>query len=453
VSSVLTPVGSRWRRLGAQLARGDAPLFALVRSVGTQVFIVLMNLATGIITARLLGAEGRGVYVAITLWPPLLAMLATAGLNSALVFRMRRNPGAPDAVAAAALLSSFISSAVMIVIGALAMPYFLGGYSPAVVLFAQLCLAAVLVNTTQIVIKQAFAGTGQYWYCNLTHLLPQLYHLLALVGIALLATLTARGAALALFVSGAIAVLSVLPKFLRSMRPRLLEWRRAAVRAELGEINSYSLRAAPAGLVTALILHSDRLVLIPLLTARELGFYAVAFSFSRVVQFVQPALQSIFLSHLSGQREADSLRVHDTACRFLVAALSAGCVFLWLTGEWLLGFAYGAEFTAAVGIFRLLIVEASLGVLAQVTVQLYMARDRPGLVSAIQAGTLVVSLVLLLVLVPRYGGPGAAVALLCAGAVRWLALLAGMRFALKLPLPRPYLNGEDWRYLRSRLRS
>ena len=448
MSSVFPPVESRWRRMGAQLTRGDAPLFSMVRSVGTQALIVLMNLATGIITARLLGAEGRGVYVAITLWPPLLAMLATAGLNSAVVFRMRRNPGAPEAVAGAALLSVFISSAMMIVVGVVAMPYFLKGYSPAVLLFAQLCLAAVLVNTTQIVIKQAFAGTGQYWYCNLTHLLPQLYHLLALVGIASLFTLTARGAALALFVSGAIAVLSVLPKFVRTMRPRF-----SAVRAEFKEIRSYSLRAAPAGWVTALILHSDRLVLIPLLSARDLGFYAVAFSFSRVVQFVQPALQSIFLSHLAGQGEANSLRVHDTACRFLIASLTAGCVVLWFAGEWLLGFAYGAEFSSAIGIFRLLIIEASLGVLAQVTVQLYLSRERPGLVSAIQAATLAVSLVLLLVLVPRYGGLGAAIALLCAGAVRWLALLAGMRLALKLPLPRPYLNGEDWRYLRSRLRS
>jgi O-antigen/teichoic acid export membrane protein len=145
--------------------------------------------------------------------------------------------------------------------------------------------------------------------------------------------------------------------------------------------------------------------------------------------------------------------VHDTAFRFLIAGLSAGCVVLWLAGEWLLGFAYGAEFTAAIGIFRLLVIEASIGVLVQVSVQLYLARDRPGLVSAIQAGTLVVSLALLLVLVPLYGGRGAAIALLCAGTLRWLALLAGIRLALKLPLPRPYLNGEDWRYLRSRLRS
>jgi antigen flippase len=448
VSSVLQPAGSRWRRLGAQLTRGDAPLFSMVRSVGTQVLIVLMNLVTGILTARLLGAEGRGIYVAITVWPPLLAMLATAGLNSAVVFRLRRNPGAADAVAGAALLLALGGSVVLIVIGVAVLPLFMNTYDASTLLFAQLCLAAVLVNSTQIVVKQAFAGVGQYWYCNLTHLLPQLYHLLALVGIALLATLTVRGAALALFVSGALAVSSVLPKFLRTIRPRM-----ASVRAELRELRSYSMRAAPAGLVTAFILHSDRLVLIPLLPARELGFYAVAFSFSRVVQFVQPALQSIFLSHLAGQGEANSQRVHDTACRFLIAALSVACVGLWLAAEWLLRFAYGAEFASSVEIFRLLVIEASLGVLAQVTVQLYLARDRPGLVSSIQSGTLIVSLALLLTLVPRFGGLGAAMALLGAGAVRWLALLAGMRLALKLPLPRPYLNGEDWRYLRSRLRS
>jgi antigen flippase len=446
MSTVLQPRGSRLRRAAAQLARGDRPLFAMFRSVGTQVLIVVMNIVTGIITARLLGAEGRGVYVAITLWPPLLAMLATSGLNSAVIFRLRRNPASADAVAGAALLMALGGSLLAIAIGAALLPLFLRAYPPATVLFAQLCLAAITVNATQIVIKQSFAGAGQYWYCNLTHLLPQLFHLLALVAIMLAATVTARGAALALFVSGAVAVLAVLPKFWRTLRPRF-----AAIREEFRELRSYSFRAAPSGLVTAFILHSDRLVLIPLLPARELGFYAVAFSFSRVVQFVQPALQSILLSHMSAQGES-APRVHDVACRILLASLTAACMLLWLSGEWLLGFAYGAEFAAANRLFRLLVIEASLGVLAQVSVQLYLARDRPGVVSTIQTLTLGVSLALLITLVPRFGAIGAAAALLTAGAVRWLMLIGGVRGILQLPLPRLYLNGEDWRYLRSRLR-
>ena len=452
MSTVLQPRGSRLRRVAAQLARGDRPLFAMFRSVGTQALIVAMNVATGIITARLLGAEGRGVYVAITLWPPLLAMLATAGLNSAVVFRMRKSPGSADAVSGAALLLALSWSVLLIATGAALLPVFMKGYSASTVLFAQVCLAAVVVNATQIVIKQSFAGSGQYWHCNLTHLLPQLFHLLALVGIMLAATVTARDAALALFLSGAIAVLAVLPKFVRTLKPQLLKLRSVAVRSELSELRSYSLRAAPSGLVATFVMYSDRLVLIPLLSARELGFYAVAFSFSRVVQFIQPALQSILLSHMSGQGEG-APRVHGHACRFLLVSLAVACTLLWLAGEWLLGFAYGAEFAAANRIFRLLIVEASLAVLAQVTVQLYFARDRPGVVSAIQTATLAVSLALLLTLVPRFGAVGAAAALLVAGTVRWLLLLGGVRAILKLPLPRLYLNGEDWRYVRSRLRA
>jgi O-antigen/teichoic acid export membrane protein len=132
--------------------------------------------------------------------------------------------------------------------------------------------------------------------------------------------------------------------------------------------------------------------------------------------------------------------------------LLALCVALWFAGEALLRLFYGAEFTAGLTVFRLLVVEASLGVLTQVSVQLYLARDRPGVVSAIQGVSLAILLALLLILVPRFGGVGAAAALLAAGALRWLALLGGIRAVLKLPLPRLYPAADDWHYLRSRLR-
>jgi antigen flippase len=442
VSSVLEPEGSLLRRF-TSLLRGERPLPAMLRSVGVQVLIVLMNMLTGIITARLLGPDGRGVYAAVTLWPPLLGMLATAGLNSAVVFRLRRHPEAVGPVSGAALLLGWSYSLVMIIIGALVMPAFLTRYSGGTVLFAQVCLVTVALNATQIVFKQTFAGIGKYWFCNLTHLLPQLFHLLLLLVIMSATTMTAEYATVALFASSGLAVLAMLPKFLRTAQPRF-----TAVVSQARSLSSYSMRAAPTGLVSALLQYSDRLVLVPLLSAAELGFYAVAFSFSRVIQFVQPALQSIFLSHMSSQEAVQSKRIHDIATRFLLAALIAGCAVLWLTGEWLLRLAYGAEFATAIWIFRILTIEASLSVLSQITVQLFLSRDRPGLVSSIQSVMLVVSFALLLWLVPRYGGMGAAIALAIAGALRWLAMLAAMRRVLGFALPRLWLNGEDLRYVR-----
>ncbi len=122
------------------------------------------------------------------------------------------------------------------------------------------------------------------------------------------------------------------------------------------------------------------------------------------------------------------------------------------SGEPLLVFTYGVGFAAAKTVFRLLLVEASLGALSQVTMQFFLSRDRPGTVSTIQVIVLCVSVAALLALVPRYGAAGAAAGLVVAGTVRWLLLLAAIKRSLRLPLPRLHLRRDDLEYLLRRLR-
>jgi O-antigen/teichoic acid export membrane protein len=85
-------------------------------------------------------------------------------------------------------------------------------------------------------------------------------------------------------------------------------------------------------------------------------------------------------------------------------------------------------------------------------VQLFFARGRPGVVSAVQLGTLGLSLAGLVLLTPVYGVTGAATALVVAGAVRWIALLIAARVVLKQPFPRLLLGRDDLTYLSGRLR-
>jgi O-antigen/teichoic acid export membrane protein len=193
-------------------------------------------------------------------------------------------------------------------------------------------------------------------------------------------------------------------------------------------------------------------VLIPLLPPAQLGLYVVAFSFSRLLQFAQTAITSVFLSQLSAVAPSEATALHDRALRFLFASMSAACLVLWFAGEALLSFAFGADFVAANPIFRLLAAEASLGVFSQVTVQLFFARGRPGVVSTLQLATLGLSLAGLLLLTPLYGATGAAVALVVAGVVRWVALLIAARVVLKQPFPRLLLGRDDLTYLSGRLR-
>ena len=433
--------------LSASLLQGRRPLFAMIQAVGTQVFIAAINILTGVITARMLGPQGRGIYTAVTTWPQLLATLAFAGLNSAVVFRMRKAPESVGRVAAGALMLGTAQCLVAIAVGFALLPMLMGKYSAATVLFARICLVSALVNSTYMLMKQSFAGIGAFKQFNLANLWPQLLYLIALLAMLPFGPVTASATILALLGTGALAVFTTLPKFLRLVRPRL-----PGSVAELRQIASFSSRAAAMDVVFALASNADRLVLIPMLSPGELGFYTVAFSFSRAIQLAQPAIASVVFSHMAGQSASSGQQLHDHALRFLLAALVGGTCVLWLVGAPLLVFTYGPEFAAANAIFRLLLVEASLGALSQVTIQLFLARDRPGIVSTIQVIVLCVSVGALLVLVPRYGAVGAAAGLLIAAAVRWVLLLGLVRFSLKLRLPRLYLRGDDFQYLLGRLR-
>jgi O-antigen/teichoic acid export membrane protein len=423
------------------------PLLAIIEAVGTQVFIAGVNILTGVITARLLGPAGRGIYMAVTTWPQFLATVAFAGLGSAVVFRMRRFPESSGRIAVGALLTGVAHSLVVIGIAYLLLPFFLAQYDAGTLTLARFSLISVLVMSTYMLFKQAFAGVGAFRQFNFANLWPQLLYLLALLLLMPFGLVTPTSATVALLGTGALAALTTWPKFRQLVRP---QWRGSF--GETREIVSYSYRASPSDIVFALATNSDRLVLIPLLSPTELGFYAVAFSFSRVIQLVQPAIASVVFSHMAGRNETDGKRLHDHALRCLLVGMLVGVAALWAVGQPLLVFTYGAPFAAANPIFRLLLLEACLGALSQVTIQLFLSRDRPGVASTIQVIVLCVSLGALLVLVPRYGATGAAAALLLAGALRWLLLLGSIKGVLKLSLPRLYPGRDDVRYLLGKLR-
>jgi len=435
------------QRIKCLVLRPDRPLFALFQSVGTQALITVINILTGVISARMLGPDGRGIFAAVSTWPQFFATLAMAGLNSAVVYHMKKTPEHGSEIAGAALTLCLAASGIAVAVGAALVPQLMGQYPPAVIVFAQVCLVSVFINSVQVLIKQSFAGAGQFARCNLANFLPQFLYLVALVLVLAFAPITPENAVLALLGSGVVALFAALPGYVRWVRPHL-----TGGLGELPKLLSYSTRAWPIDGVFTIATYTDRLVLIPLLTPRELGMYAVAFSFSRIVLLTQPAILSVMFPHMSGCSASQRARVHDHALRFLLVALVGGCAVLWLTGAPVLSWAYGREFVAANGIFRLLIIEASLSILSQVTAQLFLADDRPGFVSMIQITVLGSSLALLLALVPRYGALGAALSLAIAGLLRWMLFLGATKLILHAPLPRLYLVRDDLRYLKGLLK-
>lgn len=65
-------------------------LSSSVKTMFFSVLILVINMLTGILTARFLGPSGRGEQAAMVLWSQFLAFSFTFGMPSAIIYNVKR---------------------------------------------------------------------------------------------------------------------------------------------------------------------------------------------------------------------------------------------------------------------------------------------------------------------------------------------------------------------------
>lgn len=429
------------------MLRGRGTHARFLQTMSVQVAIVLVNVATGLLTARLLGPEGRGALAAIVFWPQFLASLALAGLPYSLVFHLRGAPGDRREVFAAGLAMAFALGCLGALAGAFVIPAAMShSYPPAVIAFAQASAALAVVNLTAMLLKSSLGALDRQGLANRFGFADPALYLALLLLAAAAAPLTPQLAAACMFGSGIITLLATCHRLWPGRLPGF-----AAVRRWLGPVGGYALRAAPAGLLANLSYHLDRLVLVVLIPPRELGLYAVAFALSRLMEVVKTTVASAGMAAMAGREAAEAKALHDRVFRFVLVAVLGIAAGGFALGGPAIVLVYGAEFGPANILFRVLVVEAALSCLGQVVAQLFFSLGRPGQASVAQAAGFVVSLAAMLALVPATGAFGAAVGLALGALVRLCVLLAAVRLVLRMDLPCPVLGRGElalfWRGL------
>lgn len=89
----------------------------------------------------------------------------------------------------------------------------------------------------------------------------------------------------------------------------------------------------------------------------------------------------------------------------------------------------------------------------QVLAQAYLALERPGTVTAIQALGVGIGLLMMPGMIKEFGGPGAPLALLVSSIIRFAVTLLSFRLLLKTAPPRIWPTREDLHLVTARLAS
>lgn len=387
--------------------RGEADLVGSASStLATRLAAFGFSLGTNVILARSLGPEGRGVYSVAVLIPALISLFAQLGLGPANVYHFSRGLIEPDELAGHATSMALVLGG----IGILGVYVYLdlsgaghfAGIAPRYVLISCLALPFLLLT---VFLQGILNGAQRFREYNLVLLVQYASTSVALM-IALLMFHGSTVAAVAAWTASTVATAVVaaggvwqLTRFSIRFRPstlrRLLRFGLLSYFSSLSSFANYRL---------------DVLIVNLFAGARQVGLYAVATGLAEMVWYL-PNAAGIVLAPRVASAGADAAdRLTEQVCRVVTVLALAIAGVLAVLAPFVVIIFFGAAFSESVwGVWLLLPGIVTFSV-ARVLSMYLLGRNRLKVDLAASLVGLVVTLALDLVLIPRFGFRGAAVA-------------------------------------------
>lgn len=357
---------------------------ALIKSSGTTllttVVITAIGFITSVITARVLGPEGRGLLSGALLIATLAGNLALCGLaNSYIYHKGTARPFGYGTLFAGSLLFVAGFSALLGFFGAQVMTH-------EAQLHAQLPLILLLtvVTATQgyfYALSQLHHGLR---FFNLLRFMLVIGNLILLL--ALLLFFKPVDFRMILITQTIVSGVLTLAGILWARHHRI--WRGSddgkppvAWKSVLG----YGASHHGTVVIGLLLVNFDKVALLNLGTIVEYGFYALAFTTSRLIGALQEAVSTALYSRHAGrdvQALSDNVR---TAFRMTFVPMLAVAALGALLSPWLIVWVYGESFASTVIPFAVLLFECVISGASWTLAQRFNAGGRPGLVFVRQA--------------------------------------------------------------------
>lgn len=422
---------SIWRTSGALGDISREVLGGSFMSMALRVIGLGLSYLANILLSRLLGLHGYGQYVVALGWTAVLTLPARAGFeNSALRYvtiHLERGEAGPlrgfirVAIATVVALSALMG-VVMAVLGEVTR---VGTADRAMAAAALLIAPLALLGVISPMMRAARRIFASQFYDQILRLLL----LILLLGIAAVFArpLTVPNALVLSAVAAFLALGALGIHFRRLFGPVMVE------KADYSAWRQWFLVSLPLlviGATQELMNQMEVLLLGALAGASDAALFAAAWRLASLTPFALSALTAIggpliASAYQRGARE-ELHHVSKLVARVGLGFALLAAIILLIWGRWLLGL-FGPEFPHAYTVVVVLLagglVNAFTGIVGYLMV--LTGRERPAL--AIFAASLVLSLGLNLVLIPRFGATGAAAASSAATAAWNFAMLVYVR--------------------------
>ncbi|SFA92497.1 lipopolysaccharide biosynthesis protein [Azotobacter beijerinckii] len=391
----------------------------LILSIGTKLAMLALRLLRNVLLARILGPADRGLFALLGALPELIGAITSGGLNTAVGYQAaRQHP--MGLLLTLMLIYGCLASALATLFGVEMMQLF--GQDLAIMHqlgpFAWLLLLAVPLFVLKSALLTLHNADGRVGTFNGLRLLESLVPLLLFLALFWMWPHAALSAALISWLGGLALVAAVGLCLLARYHNIRLRWDSGSQ----GELLRFGSRSHPDVLFQQLLMRADYLLIGLLLDSEKLGYYAMATAAAELLSIVPEAVTTPLMKRLLQQGEGID-QLTPLALRLTGTAMLAACLSLALVGEWLIVTLFGSAFQPAYpALLALLPGMFSLCYTSILHLDL-LGKERPGTLSVFAGGAAALDLLLAVLLIPRWGIVGAAIASSVAHTALALAML------------------------------
>lgn len=385
----------------------------------TNAIQALLGLITGVLVARLLGPEGRGILAAIQMWPSVIATLAMLGLSESLVYFSAKNPKQTGAYLSTAIVITMAMALPFMTISYLIMPYILGEKPTIVIEGAQWYLFLIPVYSLVGLPIQALRGLQDFVRWNALRLLPTVAWLILLCIALIFGVRQAEILANAYLVFQALLFIPVITIVLsRIYGPYIPQ--KNLVKPLLRFGFPTILSSIPQFLNQKL----DQMVVAAFLPTSSLGLYVVAVSWGNIVIPLASAIGSSVFPKIASQSDSIEQQLflaRSTRIAFLVCFIIG--LFLFFFTPWALPLIFGPNFEGAIIPATILIIGGVITGVNQVLGEGLKGMGRPSLVLWSELMGLLITAPIMFILLPKFGIIGASVSSMISAIITLIVML------------------------------
>ena len=376
-------------------------------SLGSQFFVLTISVATSVITARVLGPEGKGQLVLILLIPLLSLTLGKIGIGHAVNYYAAIV--SPTKLILNAFILSVFSGVLLLVlllpIITIFKEVFFNGINERNLLVISFAIPFYLLTNCLIMLMQGL------YKINKMNLLMICQPIIYLAFLILLIVILKKG------VDGAIVawVITLFITFFLSIALILREIKFEGISLKLDlsfmkKILHFGFRTHIGNLLKDLSYRGDILVVSYFLTPASVGYYAIAVSLAEIILRIPNAIGLVLLPRVSQMNKKDAKLFTPIVCRRVLLPVVAICFILIFLGEKIIYFAFGKEYLQSSSVLLFLLPGVVALTVWKIIANDIIAQGHPFKYSLTSALALLTMIVMDLLLIPILGIDGAAIA-------------------------------------------